>query len=623
MSAEQLVSYITSFAFLFIFLVVVSDAIRTRRSATIDASFFFGALALIVSISLLARFGVITPNQLTSSVISAALLLLPYLQLRMVDDIEEVPRPMRAIGAGIGIGSAAALFLVERPYGAPFVLVIVAGFIGVQSYCTYRVLRSARGTVGVTRGRALALALGAAMLVIVVLIAGLQAFFPAERALWRTLSSVTGVACGLGYFIGFAPPPAVRRLWQAPAIRQFLSSAARMPTDQTLPEMADALQRAVSRAIGAQGTEIAGWDPSLRALAALGSIVRFPVPTDRRGTTLAARVFREQRPLIVDDAGRADPANVEAYRSLGAVSLILAPITIGDQRFGVVSAYADRPARFTPDDLDLLTLLADEIAGVLQRYQLTQAAAYVRAQQEATQLKDEFLSAAAHDLRTPLTVILAQAQLLARRLARAPGIDPADLAGIDRLVTEAKRMRRLTDDVLDASRSEATGFVRALVPTDIVALAQEVAAATDSTQHTIEVSGSDVVALVDPDRIRQVMQNMVDNSLKFSPNGGRITITCTMHDGDACFTVEGTGIGIPPWDLPHLFQRFYRGGSSGERGFSGMGIGLFLCKRIVEEHDGAITAESVLGEGTRFHVRLPQAVEQQQRRANAAANSRG
>jgi len=621
-NAETLLTSVTHAAFLFIFATVLVDAIRRPRRLASDAVLFFAALTGIITITTLTRLRLIEPGPQTGLASAALLLLLPYLQLRVVDDFEGVPRRIQALAAGFGIGSAASLFLVERPLSAAYVLSVVGGFVLVQGYSTAKLLRSVRASVGVTRGRTQALALGSAMLMTVMVVAGMLAFLPEFRPVLRGVSSIASLTCGIGYFIGFTPPGWLRRLWQAPAIRKFLSMAAQLPADGPPAQFADQLERAVTEAVGAKRSYILVWDEAERRLAPLNPATDGGTrgETARHNSTLPTRVFREQRPLAVDDAPRMDPGNADLYEGAGALSLLIAPITLGDQRFGVLVASNDRPSNFAADDLELLELLSDEIAGLLRRHQLTDAAAHVRAQAEATQLKDEFLSAAAHDLRTPLTVILAQAQLLSRRLHRGGTPTEDVLTGIDRLVLEAQRMRRLTDDVLDASRSEATGFVNDLAPTDLVALAQDVAGSVTSERHQVIVEGVEVLAMADGDRIRQVMQNLVDNAVKFSPAGGTISICCGQTDGEATFAVKDHGIGIPPWDLPHLFQRFYRGGRTGERGFSGMGIGLFLCKRIVEEHGGSITVDSVYGQGTRFLVSLSVA-RAEQRRTNATAHS--
>jgi signal transduction histidine kinase len=234
----------------------------------------------------------------------------------------------------------------------------------------------------------------------------------------------------------------------------------------------------------------------------------------------------------------------------------------------------------------------------------------VRAQQEVAQLKEEFLAAAAHDLRTPLTIMLGQAQLLQRRLRLRPEA-PVDRDGIDRIVNEARRLRQMTEDLLDISQlEEGSGFLGERSSLDVVAIAQEVAASAQSAYHVVRVEGEDVPAFVDRNRVLQVLANLVENAIKFSPGGGEVVITAMRDAGGAHVVVSDQGIGIPPGDLDVIFQRFRRGSSEQLRRYAGTGIGLYLCKRIVEEHGGRIWAESD-GKGSQLHVRLPAAREGQ------------
>lgn len=620
MNAETLLTSVTHAAIVFIFVAVLIEAIRTPRPLATDAVIFFAAMVAIVTNTTLTRLNVIEPSRVTGLLSGSLLLLLPYLQLRMVNDFEGVPRRIHLLAAVLGIGSVVSLFFVQAPLSPWYLVAVFGAFIGVQGYCSLKLMRMVRKSVGVTRGRTQALAIGSGALMMVMVFSAMLVFLPDLRPILRGATSLSSVTCGIGYFIGFTPPRWLRQLWQAPSIRAFLSMAARLPADGSPAQLADQLERAVTEAVGADRSYVLVWDEELRRLVSLNPAHQRATDESRHNSTLPTHVFREQRALAVDNAPRVDPGNADLYERAGARSLLIAPITLGDQRFGVLVAATGRRSNFAADDLVLIELLADEVAGLLRRHQLTDAAAHVRAQAEATQLKDEFLSAAAHDLRTPLTVILAQGQLLSRRLHRGDAPTDEVLTGIDRLVLEAKRMRRLTDDVLDASRSEATGFVGEVAPTDLIEVARDVAGSVTSERHRVEVEGAPAMALADADRIRQVMQNLVDNAVKFSPAGGTISICCEQDDEGATFTVKDHGIGIPPWDLPHLFERFYRGGRTGERGFSGMGIGLFLCKRIVEEHGGSISVDSVYGQGTRFLVTLPVA-RTEQRRTNATAHS--
>jgi signal transduction histidine kinase len=253
--------------------------------------------------------------------------------------------------------------------------------------------------------------------------------------------------------------------------------------------------------------------------------------------------------------------------------------------------------------------LANEIGQYLHRRELMEAAASLRAQQEVAQLKEEFLSAAAHDLRTPLTIMLGQAQLLQRRLRLRPEA-PVDREGVDRIVNEARRLRQLTEDLLDISHlEEGSGFLGERSVVDLVALAEEVAAAVQSAYHRVRVEGGPVHALVDRNRVLQVVANLVENAVKFSPGGGEVVIAATRAGDGAHLTVRDQGIGIPAGDLDVIFQRFRRGSSEEMGRYAGTGIGLYLCKRIVEEHGGRIWAESD-GKGSTLHVMLPGAGSQ-------------
>jgi signal transduction histidine kinase len=352
------------------------------------------------------------------------------------------------------------------------------------------------------------------------------------------------------------------------------------------------------------------WDEAAQRLRAPG--VEFAMPEGRSGTTVAAAVFRTQRARFVPNAPKADPANADTYRRFDAIALLIAPVTDGDRRFGVVSAFAPRATIFALEDLSLLQTLANEIAQYLHRRELVEAAATVRAQQEVAQLKEEFLSAAAHDLRTPLTIMLGQAQLLQRRLRLHPEA-PVDREGIDRIVNEARRLRQLTEDLLDIPHlEEGSGFLGERTMVDLAALAREVAMSVQSAYHVVRVEGDGVEAAIDRNRMLQVIANLVENAVKFSPAGGEVVITVVQEPaGGAHLTVRDQGIGIPAADLEVIFQRFRRGSSADMRRYAGTGIGLYLCKRIVEEHGGRIWAESD-GKGSALHVTLPRGEAEQE-----------
>jgi PAS domain S-box-containing protein len=239
-------------------------------------------------------------------------------------------------------------------------------------------------------------------------------------------------------------------------------------------------------------------------------------------------------------------------------------------------------------------------------------AARVRAEAaEATlEARNQFLSVAAHELKTPLTSLRAAAQLLLRRLDLGAGPDPQSLRRGLRVVDEQlERLARLVDQLLDVVGLEAGRLVPARARTDLAAL---VARAVELAQaraggHALRVTAPGPVwADVDPGRLEQVLANLLDNAIKYSPGGGPIDVELTEPGpGTVRLAVRDRGLGIPPEHRARLFERFYQAHAGNHR--SGLGLGLHLSREIVEQHGGEIRAEFPPDGGTRFVVTLPAA----------------
>jgi signal transduction histidine kinase len=230
------------------------------------------------------------------------------------------------------------------------------------------------------------------------------------------------------------------------------------------------------------------------------------------------------------------------------------------------------------------------------------------AAEAAIQARDEFLSVAAHELKTPLTGLRANAQLIARKL-RKGGMDvPAWLAdGLRIIDQQSGRLARLIGQVLDVSRLDQDKLVAERTATDLAALAEKLVAAfrARTTRHTFVLAAEPgLVADVDPTRIEQVMSNLIDNAIKYSPDGGQIDVEVCRAEGDrARLAVRDRGIGIPPEKREAVFARFYQAHADDHR--SGLGLGLYISRQIVDMHDGTILAEFPPDGGTRFVVLLP------------------
>lgn len=244
-----------------------------------------------------------------------------------------------------------------------------------------------------------------------------------------------------------------------------------------------------------------------------------------------------------------------------------------------------------------------------RRLEAAQAAALAEVRQ-ALRLRDEFLSAAAHDLKTPLTAISGHLQLIRRRFGDT--LAPRVAASFDEVERSARRMNELISELLDVARLQSGQAVELdRRETDLVAIARGVAdrAGQGVRRHALDVQTT-VPALVgvwDPARIERVLTNLVDNAVKYSPAGGTVSITLDRRRDAgrawAVVAVRDRGIGIPAADLPRLFTRFYR--ASNTTGIAGTGIGLEAARRMVEQHGGTIEVESSEGTGTTVTVRLP------------------
>ncbi|MBV9894948.1 MAG: PAS domain S-box protein [Chloroflexi bacterium] len=228
--------------------------------------------------------------------------------------------------------------------------------------------------------------------------------------------------------------------------------------------------------------------------------------------------------------------------------------------------------------------------------------------EEALRERDEFLALASHELKTPAATLSATAQLLHRQLERQGNLEREQLdRALERLQEQSQRLGRLVDRLLDVSRINASRLTIEPEPTNLVALVAEVVAANQLTtsRHTIMVQGPDELqAVVDRDRVTQVVNNLLDNAIKYSPEGGLIEVNLSRTAFDeACLAVRDHGVGIPEDQRDMLFERFYRAHDDDQ--FSGMGLGLFVTRHVVELHGGSISVDSPPDGGARFTVRVP------------------
>jgi signal transduction histidine kinase len=229
--------------------------------------------------------------------------------------------------------------------------------------------------------------------------------------------------------------------------------------------------------------------------------------------------------------------------------------------------------------------------------------------EDALRVRDEFVSIAAHELKTPLTSLIGRAQLALKRIRSSDQADPAKLENlVESVVTQAGKLSRLIGQLLDVSRLKGGKLSIERETVDLVELLHESVNSVHvgANNHTITLQTPErMVAEIDPIRMEQVIINLINNAVKYSPSGTEVTVFLTWPDAETVeLCVQDQGPGIPVTERDQIFDRFYQGGQS-MTASGGMGLGLYICREIVELHGGDVLAEFPEGGGTRVIVRLP------------------
>jgi signal transduction histidine kinase len=236
-----------------------------------------------------------------------------------------------------------------------------------------------------------------------------------------------------------------------------------------------------------------------------------------------------------------------------------------------------------------------------------------RAHAEAEQLKDEFISIAAHELRNPMAALKGFTHMLMAQSERGGGValDDWQKEALQDIDHATSRLVELTDDLLDVTRLQAGRLEFHLKPINLVALTRRIIARlqiTTGRHHIIFSAGKEPMMIaVDPQRMEQVLTNIINNAIKYSPTGGAIKVTLRAfgQTQQVQLSIQDYGIGIPAAQQDRIFERFMRADNARAYGIGGTGLGLFLCRELLARQHGHIWFESNEGEGSTFYVSLP------------------
>lgn len=342
------------------------------------------------------------------------------------------------------------------------------------------------------------------------------------------------------------------------------------------------------------------------AIAPLWKGQRFPLEACISGWAMIHR-----QSVAIPDIYSDSRIPADAYRPTFVKSLVMVPIRTAAP-VGAIGTYWAQPHRATGDEIDLLATLANSTSIALENVQLYQELER-RVEQRTADLarvqrqKDEMAALLVHDLRSPATGIMLASTLRMRR---------NDVSDVDRqhwqnVYSSAEAIHRMAMNLLDVMRSEDGVFAPQIAEVPVAHLIGQVAeqmtplALSQGVVLATELDRAPAAVVCDPELVRRVLQNLIDNALRYSPDGGTVVIAVRGVAGDVELRVIDEGIGIPVEMRGAVFDKWTRIKASGARGASGRGLGLAFCRMAVEAHGGTIAIDSHQPHGTEFVVRLP------------------
>jgi PAS domain S-box-containing protein len=340
------------------------------------------------------------------------------------------------------------------------------------------------------------------------------------------------------------------------------------------------------------------------------------VPLDQMSSA-TAQVFASREPFFADLSthGGVSPQLVEAS---GLVTALWQPVLRDGNPVGVLLVAWDRPVTLISDRAAAVVgLFAAEAAVAVERVDIlarmdelnAALAQQVEALRLSDQFKTDFVSSVSHELRTPLASILGYTDILVN--GEVGEMTPEQGEFLEIIDHNARRLLALINDLLTLSGLESGRMVIRPETVDLCELVRQNVQihipAVNARRQRLEVTLPDapVTAVVDSERISQVLTNLISNAVKFSPDEGRLALTLAATGTQAEITVQDSGIGISEEDCERLFERFFRASNAMERAIPGTGLGLAICKGIVDAHHGRLVVRSTLGVGTAVTVAIP------------------
>jgi two-component system OmpR family sensor kinase len=314
-------------------------------------------------------------------------------------------------------------------------------------------------------------------------------------------------------------------------------------------------------------------------------------------------VYRTGQPFATGHAEREDGIPPGLVTALGVRSIVAVPLVVGGERQGVLQLSTARPEAFGEQEIRVAQMATRWVGVITHHAQVVEQVTEQATKQGRRMVAEDLANVLAHDLHDVLTPLKWHLQLLARRAVREQR--EKDIQDLSAAVESATRLTRLVANLLEIARLDRGIFVLTRVPVNVCQVVRETVALYAGLPTTVQVQAPpELLARADPDRLRQAIDNMLANAIRISPPGRPVTVRVTDQqrpDGAwVVITVRDHGPGIAPELLPRLFERFATGDES-----VGLGLGLYVTRRIAEAHDGVLRGMSVPGDGARFELTFP------------------
>jgi signal transduction histidine kinase len=351
-------------------------------------------------------------------------------------------------------------------------------------------------------------------------------------------------------------------------------------------------------------------DGNLRVFAAAGEGVDSVFPPGTVASvegSVVEDVVDGGRTIYREDMSEPAYAEEADFLALGLRSRVVAPILSGAATIGAISVVRREPGAFREGEIELLGLLGRLVGSAIQNIRAYEAErTTVEELRRLSALRADFVSLVSHELRSPMASVIGSARTLEQRWRE---LSPEQRESFLALIAhETSRLAELIGDVLDTSRIESGTFSYSFEDVDLARLVRDSAAAAEHGQDevTVEAVVREPLPVVrgDRDRLRQVLVNLIDNAVKYSPPGDRVSVEAEQSDSRVVIEVRDRGPGISPEHQRLIFEKFGRANVA-EHAKPGTGLGLFIARSIAEAHGGALEVRSAPGRGTTFRLSLP------------------